>query len=222
MLLINLCNVTTVRVSFEAQLDDASSYQLYRLQMGPDGMRSHKARLNGKVLELGSAGELPAMPSVTTSGLLTLAPLDIAFVVLPGSTAGPACSHLAKSRRLVQEIRVPGPPGAREGSQVVVPLLGGVGQNSPIRPVENPQTYPQVAGDIDAVHLPAWRTGLRLREGERSAPCPPSVAHRAQDAASLQRLARYMSPSRGHLSPFYFFWCLARMSLLPVYLSIGK
>lgn len=85
VLLINLSNETSVNVSVQpthASPREASSYQLYRLQMGLEGTRSHTVKLNGKVLELGPTGELPAMPSVRGTGPVVLAPLDIAFCVV--------------------------------------------------------------------------------------------------------------------------------------------
>ena len=66
-------------VTLSTQASD--SFELYRLHAGPAGLSGHSITLNGHVLALGPGGSLPRMPAVSASGALTLAPLDIAFVV---------------------------------------------------------------------------------------------------------------------------------------------
>lgn len=86
MLLLNLDAhaEVTVRVCAADDSGDQSDrpFELYRLQPGPRGLSDHTIALNGRVLELGDGGEVPPLPPVNGSGSLTLAPLDIAFVVL--------------------------------------------------------------------------------------------------------------------------------------------
>ena len=70
----------------------AAGYDIYRLQPGPEGAKSHSVKLNGAVLKLGPEGELPPMPGArSTARAIDMAPLDIVFCVLDAPATASRC-----------------------------------------------------------------------------------------------------------------------------------
>jgi len=90
LLLLNMDETKAASIVLQVSGATASApHEIYRLSPGAD---LHSIKLNGKELALGTKGDLrgrlPPLPPVSGSGALLLAPLDVAFVVVPTSACG--------------------------------------------------------------------------------------------------------------------------------------